>query len=329
MWHQLRLNLRPGLHRGLTAASIAALLVAGCSTAATTPNPAASPSGGPSADAGGSRPAQGGPPLTVLGTENFYADLLSQVGGSRVQVTSFLNDPNADPHEFESSPQDAAIVADARLVIVNGLGYDAFMDRLLGAAPNADRVVIDVQQLLGLGDDVNVHIRYDPATMPKVAAAAADALTRIEPANAAYFAARKQAYLASLKPIADKIAELKATYPGTPIAFTEDVAGYLTAAIGLEVKTPVGFMKAVEEGTDPAPADVAAERDLFTAKTVKVLLYNSQVTSPTTQQIHDLAAQNGIPIVGVAETIPPQYHSFTEWQLAQLDALGQALAQGG
>jgi zinc/manganese transport system substrate-binding protein len=329
MRHELRLNLRPDLHRWLAAVGIAVLLVAGCSTATTTPTPAGSSGTFPTTDAGGSSPAQGGPPLTVLGTENFYADLLSQVGGSRVQVTSFLNDPNADPHEFESSPQDAAIVADAKLVIVNGLGYDAFMQRLLGASPNADRVVIDVQQLLGLGDDVNVHIWYDPATMPKVAAAATDALARIEPANAAYFAAREQAYLASLKPIADKIAELKGTYAGTPIAFTEDVAGYLTAAIGLDLKTPVGFMKAVEEGTDPAPADVAAERDLFTAKAVKVLLYNSQVTSPTTQQIHDLAQQNGIPIVGVAETIPPEYHTFADWQLAQLDALGQALAQGG
>ena len=88
-------------------------------------------------------------------------------------------------------------------------------------------------------------------------------------------------------------------------------------------------MKAVEEGTDPAPADVAAERDLFTQKVVKVLLYNSQVTSPTTADIHDLAAQNGIPIVGVAETIPPAFHTFQDWQLAQLAELETALGAGG
>ncbi len=93
------------------------------------------------------------------------------------------------------------------------------------------------------------------------------------------------------------------------------------------VNTPVGFMKAVEEGIDPAPADVAAERDLFTSKSVKVLLYNSQVTSPTTQAIHDLATQNGIPIVGVAETIPPEFRTYQEWQLAELSELEQALAK--
>ena len=98
--------------------------------------------------------------------------------------------------------------------------------------------------------------------------------------------------------------------------------------MGLVVKTPEGFMKAIEQGTDPAPADVAAERDLITGKKVKVLLYNSQVTSPITQQIHDLAEKNGVPIVGVAETIPPEFHTFQEWQLAQMDQLEKALAGG-
>ena len=274
-------------------------------------------------------PVDSGPPLAVLGTENFYADLLTRIGGSRVTATSLLNDPNADPHAFESSPQDAALVADAKLVIVNGLGYDAFMDKLIAASDRPDRVVINVQQLLGLADDVNVHIWYDPATMPKVAAAATDALARLDPPNAAYYASQEQAYLAALKPISDKVAQLKAGYAGSPIAFTENVAGYLTDQIGLVVKTPEGFMKAVEEGTDPAPVDVAAERDLFTEKAVKVLLYNSQVTSPTTVQIHDLAQQNGIPIVGVAETIPTAFHTYQDWQLAQLADLEHALAGGG
>jgi zinc/manganese transport system substrate-binding protein len=264
-----------------------------------------------------------------VGTENFYADLLSQIGGPWVAATSLLDDPNADPHAFESSPQDAALVADARIVIVNGLGYDAFMDRLIAASDRPDRVVINVQQLLGLGDDVNPHVWYDPATMPRVAAAATAALARLDPPNAADFASREQAYLAALKPIGDKIAELKAKYARAPIAFTEDVAGYLTDQIGLAVKTPVGFMKAVEEGTDPAPVDVAAEHDLFTGRAVRVLLYNSQVTSPATVSIHDLAQQNGIPIVGVAETIPSAFHTYQAWQLAQLADLEHALASDG
>src|ERR1700687_5049121 len=212
-----------------------------------------------------------GPAISVLGTENFYADLLGQIGGERVKATSLLNDPNADPHEFEASPQAAAAVADAKLVIVNGVGYDAFMDKLLGASTKPDRIVINVQQLLGLKDDVNAHIWYDPATMPKVAVAATDALSKLDPQNAAFYTAQKAKYLSALKQIADKIAALKSKYNGAPVAFTEPVAEYQADAIGLDVKTPSGFMKAIEQGIDPKPADLAAERDLITGKKVKAL----------------------------------------------------------
>ena len=268
-----------------------------------------------------------GTAIAVLGTENFYADLLAQIGGSRVSASSILNDPNADPHEYEASPAAAKQVADAKLVIVNGIGYDDFMDRLIGASTKPDRIVINVQDLLGVKDDVNVHVWYDPATMPKVADAATDALSKLDPQSAGYFAAQKAKYLAGLKAISDKIAALKTKYTGTPVAFTENVAGYLTDAIGLKVLTPSAFMEAIESGTDPAPGDVAAERDLITSKKVKALLYNSQVTSPITQQVHDLAEKSGVPIVGVAETIPAAFKTFAEWQLAQLDDLEKALAK--
>jgi len=275
----------------------------------------------------GAKTPSGGPAIQVLGTENFYADLLAQIGGERVTASSILNDPSADPHEYEASPAAAKLVADSKLVIVNGIGYDDFMDKLLGAATRPDRVVINVQDILGVKDDVNVHVWYDPATMPKVADAATEALSKLDPQNAAYFAAQKAKYLAGLKAISDKVGALKTKYAGSPVAFTENVAGYLTDAIGLKVLTPPAFMEAIESGTDPAPADVAAERNLITGRKVKVLLYNSQVTSPLTQQIHDLADRSGVPIVGVAETIPPAFKTFQEWQLAQLTELEKALAR--
>ena len=266
-------------------------------------------------------------PIPVLGAENFYADLLAQIGGSRVTVSSILNDPSADPHEYEANPATAKLVADSKLVIVNGIGYDDFMDKLLGASTKSDRVVINVQDLLGVKDDANVHVWYDPATMPKVAEAATAALAKLDPQNAAYFSAQKTKYLDGLKTVNDKIASLKAKYPGAPIAFTENVAGYLTDAIGLKVLTPPAFMEAIESGTDPAPADVAVERDLLTGHKVKALVYNSQVTSPLTEQIRELAVSSNVPVVPVAETIPPTFKTFQDWQLAQLDDLEKALAK--
>src|SRR2546423_12745951 len=189
--------------------------------------------------------SSGGVPIAVLGAENFYADLLAQIGGTRVTASSILSDPSADAHEYEASPAAAKLVADSKLVIVNGIGYDDFMEKLLGVK-----------------DDVNVHVWYDPATMPKVAEAATAALAKLDPQNAAYFSEQQAKYLAALKPLNDKVAALKAKYAGAPIAFTENVAGYLTRAIGLHVLTPPAFMEAIESGTDPAPADVAAGSDL-------------------------------------------------------------------
>ena len=266
-------------------------------------------------------------PIAVLGAENFYADLLAQIGGSRVTVSSILNDPSADPHEYEANPATAKLVADSKLVIVNGIGYDDFMDKLLGASTKPGRVVINVQDILGVKDDVNVHVWYDPATMPKVADAATAALAKLDPENAAYFSAQEAKYLGALKNVSDKIASLKAKYPGAPIAFTENVAGYLTDAIGLKVLTPPAFMEAIESGTDPAPADVAVERDLLTGHKVKALMYNSQVTSPLTEQIRELAVSTNVRVVPVAETIPPAFKTFQDWQLAQLDDLEKALAK--
>ena len=266
-------------------------------------------------------------PIAVLGAENFYADLLTQIGGSRVTASSILNDPSADPHEYEANPATAKLVADSKIVIVNGIGYDDFMDKLLGASTKSDRVVINVQDLLGVKDDANVHVWYDPATMPKVAEAATAALAKLDPQNAAYFSAQKTKYLDGLKTVNDKIASLKARYPGAPIAFTENVAGYVTDAIGLKVLTPPAFMEAIESGTDPAPADVAVERDLLTGHKVKALVYNSQVTSPLTEQIRELAVSSNVPVVPVAETIPPTFKTFQDWQLAQLDDLEKALAK--
>lgn len=300
------------------------ILLAACA------GPAGSGSALPSgATIAGPSPVGSVPPIAVVGAENFYGDLLSQIGGARVSAASLLNDPNADPHAFESSTQAAILVADAQLVIVNGLGYDAFMDKLLAASPNPARTVINVQQLVGLADGANAHIWYDPATMPRVADAATAALAASDPPNAFYFRAREAIYLDSLKVVAAKIAAMKTRFSGLPVAFTEPVAGYVATAIGLQVLSPEGFQKSIEDGTDPAPADVADESDLLTGKKVRALLYNSQVTSPITSRMHDLAVANGIPVVGVAETIPAAYATFVDWQIAQLNQLEQALASGG
>ncbi len=279
-----------------------------------------SSSGSPAGGSGGK--------INAVAGENFYGDLISRVGGDLVSVTSILSNPNVDPHTYESTSQNTLAVADATLVVENGLGYDSFVDLLIGASPRADRKVIDVQTLLGLPNGVNPHVWYDPSTMPKVARAVADALEALQPASKTKVEANLETYLGSFAPLTAKIAELKARYPGTPVAYTEPVPAYLLAALGFPVLTPEGFAKAIESGTDPAPSDVAAQQDLLTSHKVKILLYNSQAVSPVTDSIKTLAAESGVPIVGVSETMPPG-DSFVGWQLAQLDSIESALGGAG
>ena len=263
--------------------------------------------------------------IHAVAGENFYGDLVSRVGGDLVSVTSILNDPNVDPHTYESSPQNAQAVADATLVVENGLGYDAFVDHLIGASPRSDREVVDVQQLLGLADGVNPHVWYDPPTMPKVARAVADDLEKLEPASKSTFEANLKSYLDSFASLTSKIAEVKSRFPGTPVAYTEAVAAYLLGALGFRDLTPSGFARSIEAGTDPAPSDVAAQSDLLTGHKIKLLLYNSQATSPVTESIKSLASGSGVPVVGVSETMPSGGAGFVAWQVAQLNSIESAL----
>jgi zinc/manganese transport system substrate-binding protein len=212
-------------------------------------------------------------------------------------------------------------------VVQNGLGYDTFLDHLIGSSPRSDRRVIDVQQLLGLADGVNPHVWYDPATMPKVARAVADAFEQLAPASKSTIEANLAAYLDTFTPLTAKVAAIKARYPGAPVAYTEPVPGYLLAALGWRVLTPVGFAKSIEAGTDPAPIDVAAEQDLLTGHRVEILLYNTQATSPVTEAVKSLAVASGVAVVGVSETMPAGV-GFVDWQLAQLNAIESALGGG-
>ena len=274
-------------------------------------------------------PASGAPPspaIVAVAAENVYGDIVSQIAGDHVRVTSIISDPNVDPHEYEITPRDAAAVANARLVIQNGLGYDAFIDRLVAASPNPQRTLIVVSELTGHVTGDNVHLWYDPAAIPKVAQAVLDALVRIDPGSATSYSNRYKAFQASLAPLNRAIAAINAQYGGAPVACTEPVFGYMAAALGLNVLTPLSFQKAVEEGEDPPASALAQMEDQLRQHQVKVLLYNTQTVSPITTRVQQLAKSVGVPVVGVSETKPPG-KTFQQWMLSQLEPLRLALGQ--
>ncbi len=267
-----------------------------------------------------------GSKIVAVGAENEYADVLTQVGGKYVQASAIMSNPNTDPHTFEASASVARTVSAAQLVVQNGVGYDTFMNTIENAAPSSSRKVITVQNLLGLPTDTpNPHLWYKPVTMPAVADAVAADLAALQPAHASYFKANAAAFISSLTAWNNAMAAFKAKYANTPVATTEPVADYMLQAVDADNMTPWALQADIMNGTDPSAQDVATQRSLFTQHKVKVFLYNQQVTDSLTESFITLAQQNGIPVVGVYETMPVPGYDYQSWMLAEVQALQKAV----
>ena len=265
--------------------------------------------------------------INAIGAENEYANVLAQIGGKYVHVSSILNNPNTDPHTFESSPSVASEVSAAQLIVQNGVGYDTFMNKIESASPDAGRKVIIAQNVLGLPDSTpNPHLWYDPKTMPAVAKVMAADLSALRPARKAYFQARLKAFDQSLTPWLNAIAAFKAKYPGTPVATTEPVSDYMLQAAGADNLTPFTFQADIMNGVDPSPQDISLENGFFTQHKVKVFVYNQQVVDALTTSIRQTALKAGVPVVGVYETMPTPGYTYQSWMLAEVKALQKAVA---
>jgi zinc/manganese transport system substrate-binding protein len=261
--------------------------------------------------------------IAVVAAENFYGDIARQIGGDRVTVVSIMNNPDQDPHLFETTPGIVRQIAGAQIAIVNGANYDPWMEKLLSAAPQPNRKVIIAADLMHRQAGDNPHLWYDPATMPAVAKAITAALGAADAAHASDYAARLSATLASLDRIARRVAQMKAKHGGTAVTATEPVFGPMAEALGLTMRNQ-SFQLSMMNDTEPSARDVAAfENDLKEHK-VKVLLYNSQVSEKLTLRLLDIAKQAKVPVVGVTETQPANV-SFQDWILGELDALDKAL----
>ena len=275
--------------------------------------------------------AQSAPPppanlLNVLGTENEYQDIAGQIGGNRVQTYTILSDPSVDPHLYESNVDDAKIVANADVVIENGVGYDDFVDHLMSASPRAGRIAINVATLTGHKPGDNPHLWEDTfKTMPALIPALVQALSQKDPAGADYYAANGQNFLASLQSIQTVCDALKQKYAGTPVLGTEPLWNYQASYCGIKMlDADADFQLATMAGNDPPAFAVARFRDQLNNGTAKMLMFNAQAVTPMSLQMQGLAQANNIPIVAFYETKPSGVN-YQGWMTGQLQAVLQAL----
>jgi zinc/manganese transport system substrate-binding protein len=278
--------------------------------------------------AGPSNTTVSGGVVQVVTAENFWGSIAAQVGGSHVSVSSIIDSPAADPHDYEPVSQDARTVADAQYVIFTGAGYDPWMQKLISANPMPGRKELNVGDLLGKKAGDNPHLWYNPDYVKGVIARVRDDLKAIDPADSAAIDQSARQYLnTGLSRYNSLIAGIKSKYNGTPVGATESIFAYMSPALGLNLITPSSYMNAVSAGTDVSAADEAAVEQQINQKQIKILVYNSQNTPPNIQILLDKAKALGIPTPTLTETLVPAGAAFQDWQSAELQGIQDALKQ--
>ncbi|QDZ15415.1 metal ABC transporter solute-binding protein, Zn/Mn family [Humibacter ginsenosidimutans] len=298
----------------IAAVAVATLALAGCSTTAS------------GAGTASSDPASG--PIRVVASTNVWGDIAEQIGGDDVSVTSIIDDPNKDPHEYQASGQNQLALSKAEIVVVNGGGYDDFVGDMLKAVPTKP-VVLTAADISGYDQhpsdgDFNEHLWYDFPTVDKVAQKLVAAYSKARPKDAGTFESNAKKFEASVAQLTDLEAQLKQSYAGKGAAITEPVPLYMLNAIGLVDKTPEKFSEAIENDSDVAPAVLRETLALFSGHKVALLAYNEQTTGAETQQVLDAAKANDVPVVPVTETLP-EGKTYLTWMRSNLDNIGAAL----
>lgn len=262
--------------------------------------------------------------LKIVAAENFYGAIARQIAGNDANITSILSNPNQDPHEFTTNASTAKAVADADVIIYNGIGYDSWMDKLLGAQGKPGRLIICVASLIGAKDGDNPHIWYAPHTMQKLVDKLTAILAERDSPHEGAYQNRRADFIKSTQDLDARIVYLKTTYPGTVVTSTEPVFGYMSDALGFKMLN-YDFQVSVMNDTEPSVSQTAAFEKSLRDKSVKLLFYNKQVVNPTTERLKKIAVAYGVPIVGVTEMQPDDCKSYAEWMLLELKTVQASL----
>ncbi|WP_234864942.1 metal ABC transporter solute-binding protein, Zn/Mn family [Sinomonas albida] len=318
------LSALPASRRLVLASSLvaASLALSACGAQSS-----ASPASG-SASASGSSAGQ----IAVVASTNVYGDIVKQIGGDKVSVTSLISKSSQDPHSYEATSQDRVAVSKAKLVVLNGGGYDDFMSKLADEAKLSGQGVLNAVDASGLRSgasaspsaEFNEHIWYSQAAMKKVADAVAERLGQLDSADAQSFKDRATQWEGKLAGITSKLDAIKAAHHGEGVAITEPVPLYMLEAAGLENKTPEEFSAASEAGNDVPPAALKGMQDLLTGHEVKLLAFNPQTETQQIVALRKVAEDAKLPVVDFYETMP-EGTDYVAWMGANADSLAKAL----
>ena len=217
----------------------------------------------------------------------------------------------------------ARSLANADIVISNGVDYDPWMEKLLDATPAPKRSVIVAGEVADRKPGENPHLWYDLRVGKAVAKAIAESLARALPEKADMFRRNESDFEKSLLPLEAKIAGISHKHAGIAVAATEPVFGYMLEAMSLDIREKP-FQLAIMNGAEPSVSDVARFEDDLKRNTVKLFVYNKQATDPVADKLMALAKAQAIAVVPVTETMPVG-SSYQRWLSDEVDAVAAAL----
>jgi zinc/manganese transport system substrate-binding protein len=249
-------------------------------------------------------PAQAQDKIDVVASFSILGDLVKNVGGDRVTVTTLVG-PNGDAHVYTPSPQDARTITDARLVVVNGLGFEGWLPRLVKSA-GGKAVIVTASDGIAERDLGN---RTDPHAWQSVVNAKAyvrnirEALVAVDPNGAATYKANATAYLAKLDTLDGEVRAAVATIPEArrQVISTHNAFGYFADAYGIGFVAPQG----VSTDSEPSAQDLA--KIITQVKTAKIpAVFLENISDP--RLMRRIAADTGAKIGGTlySDSLTPE-----------------------
>lgn len=263
-------------------------------------------------------------PVTVVATTTVFADLVAHVGRERVEVSSLVP-KGGDVHTFDPTPSMAVQVANAQLVVMNGLGLDEWLQRLVTESGARASILVLAKDLPGAqyvgGNDPNPHLWLDVSYAEAYVARIRDALSSVDPPGAATYRANADAYRTELQQLD---AWAKSTMGAIPagarriIAF-HDALPYFARAYGIEI---AGIILPAP-GQDPSAGYVAALIDTIRRTQVRAILSEVQFSPALAQTI---ASETGVKLVSdvyddtLGDSPVDSYEGLIRWDVSEIAA---------
>jgi zinc/manganese transport system substrate-binding protein len=232
--------------------------------------------------------------VNVVTSFSILGDFVKNVGGERVNVTTLVGS-NSDVHVYTPAPADARKIADAKLLVINGLGLEGWLPRLVQSSGSKAPIIIATINVapLKLGSDADPHAWQSVANAKIYVTNIRDALGAADPVDAETFRTNTQAYLAELDALDREVREAIGKIPESrrKVISTHDAFGYFASAYGIKFIAPLG-VSTESEASARDIADIITQ--IKTAKIPAVFLEN--ISDP--RLIRQIAAETGARIGG-------------------------------